>query len=86
MIETEFDSSCLEKVLVMKNDFLLIFMFLIGVSCSAQDVTELEKMLLSRGLMKTVKDWSEEERVDMEEPTMAVINLTGFDKMPTTKR
>ena len=70
----------------MKNDFLLIFMFLIGVSCSAQDVTELEKMLLSRGLMKTVKDWSEEERVDMEEPTMAVINLTGFDKMPTTKR
>ena len=70
---------------MMKNDFLLIFMFLISIPGFAQDLTELEQMLLTRGLTKAVKDWSEEERVDIEEPRMAMVNLTGFDNMPAAK-
>ena len=69
----------------MRRKLLLLCAWMWGICVWTQTVTEFGQMVLDRGLKEGVKDLSEAKKVEMEEPHLAFVNLTGFTKMPTSK-
>lgn len=64
----------------------IFIILLTGNYCNmSAQTTEFEQMVNERNLNKGVTDCSMEEKIVMEEPQMAYVNLTGFTNMPTTK-
>lgn len=65
--------------------FWLGFLVLWGVCVGAQDKTEFEQLVAARGFKVGVTDYSSVGKIEMEEPRLAFVNLTGFANMPTAK-
>lgn len=70
----------------MKRKILFLCVLMWGIVTWAQTTTEFEKMVMERGLKEGVTDISDMNKVEMEEPRLAFVNLTGFTAMPTTKK
>ena len=56
-----------------------------SVGVGAQDKTEFEQLVAAHGLQEGVTDYSGVGKIEMEEPRLAFVNLTGFANMPTGK-
>ena len=67
----------------MRRKLLFLCAWMWGICVWTQTLTEFEQMVLDQGLKEGVTDLSEAKKLEMEEPHLAFVNLTGFTKMPT---
>lgn len=69
---------------VVKNG--LVLMVFMALSLSASSQTDFEKRLLDKGIdLTNCEDLSGVAAISIEEPSCALVNITGIDKMPKSK-
>ncbi len=66
--------------------FLIVFLFILGISCRISAQTNFEEKLAQLGIDKeSVVDWSDSTCISWPTPTCAYVNLTGISKLPPKK-